>query len=152
MTVRQVNRQRRTGTERADATPDDDALAAIAALHDTHNLLRISLTPMVARPPDRPAIARKRPARAFGGAGGLFFDAQSSTTTAHEVLQSRKCPLESLISKSSESESEGRVARMVDFGHATLLDVKANFAERGIRSMPIEFQNSHGSFSPACML
>jgi hypothetical protein len=41
------------------------------------------------------------------------FDAQSSTTTAHEVLQSRRCPLGSLISKSSESESEGRVARMV---------------------------------------
>jgi hypothetical protein len=35
---------------------------------------------------------------------------------------------------------------------ATPPSSKANFAERGIRSMPIEFQNSHGSFSPACML
>jgi hypothetical protein len=43
----------------------------------------------------------------------LFSNAQSSTTTAHEVLQSRRCPLGSLISKNSESESEGRVARMV---------------------------------------
>jgi hypothetical protein len=38
-----------------------------------------------------------------------------------------------------------------DFGRATFLNVKANVAERGIRSMSIEFQNSHGSFSFACI-
>src|SRR5262249_5871223 len=41
------------------------------------------------------------------------------------------------------SGADGHMA--CDFGHATLLDVKANFTKRGT---PIQFQNSHGSFSP----
>jgi hypothetical protein len=68
MTVRQVNRQRRTGTERADATPDDDVLAAIAAVHDHTQPLTNQLPPMVARPPDRARAAAETAARAFGGA------------------------------------------------------------------------------------
>src|SRR5262249_51332789 len=39
--------------------------------------------------------------------------AELSATIAHEVLQSRRCPSGSLISKNSESESEQRVARML---------------------------------------